>query len=170
MNRAVTRRDMLLCSCSATLMLGCERLQALVSGDPSAEERVLSAEEIAREALKPAAGSFSGRLEARRFMSYAGCADQGTALRWLVLERAGVRFPLRLVTDATLAALARGDENALENDALHGDLLSPEDASRLGLAVGERVTLDGVCVALHFSGTLTLDPVFGLCTKQISRS
>ena len=37
--------------------------------------------ELQREPLKPAAGSFSGVLEARRFMSYAGCADQGVALR-----------------------------------------------------------------------------------------
>jgi hypothetical protein len=74
------------------------------------------------------------------------------------------------VSASTLTALRAGDEAALENDELHGELLAPEDAARQGVAIGQRVTIDGVCVALHFSGTLTLDPVFGLCTKQIRRA
>ena len=84
MNRAVTRRAMILSSCGAVLW-GCERIHALFADDPSAEERFLADAELAREPLDPAAGSFSGVLEARRFMSYASCADRGSALRWLVL-------------------------------------------------------------------------------------
>jgi hypothetical protein len=171
MHRAVTRRALVLQLSSWGVMLaGCQRLQALFSDDPSSDERFLSEEELAREALKPAAASFSGVLEARRFMSYAGCADQGTALRWLVLQQSGVRLPLRLVSGSTLAALRTGDDSALEYDELHGELLTPEDAARQGVAIGQRVKLEGVCVALHFSGTLRLDPVFGLCTKQITRA
>jgi hypothetical protein len=151
-------------------LAGCHRLQALWSDDPSADERFLTEQELAREPLKPAAASFSGVLEARRFMSYSGCADQGTPLRWLVLQRSGVRLPLRVVSASTLAALRAGDDSALENDELPGELLAPEDAGRQGVAIGQRVKVEGVCVALHFSGTLTLDPVFGLCTETIARA
>jgi hypothetical protein len=168
MNRVVTRRAMVLSSCGVAL-LGCERLQSLFADDPSADERFLTDVELLREPLKPAAGSFSGTLEARRFMSYAGCADQGTALRWLVLQRTGIRMPLRLVTESTLAALRAGDDGALENDELHGEPVSPDDTDRLGLAIGSHVTLEAVCTALHFSGTIALDPVYGLCAKQITR-
>lgn len=169
MNRVVTRRAMLLCSCGAAL-LGCGRVRSLFAGDPSADERFLADAELLREPLTPAAGSFSGVLEARRFMSYAGCADQGTALRWLVLERSGIRMPLRIVSESTFSALRAGDEGALENDELHGEPVSPDDAVRLGLAVGGRVQLEAVCAALHFSGTMTLDPIYGLCAKQITRA
>jgi hypothetical protein len=171
MHRAVTRRALVLqLSSWGVALTGCGRLQALFDGDPSDDERFLSDKELLREPLVPAANSFSGVLEARRFMSYAGCADQGTALRWLVLERSGIRLPLRIVTSSTLTALRAGDEAALENDELHGELLAPEDAARQGVAVGQRVKLEGVCAALHFSGTMMLDPVFGLCTKQITRA
>jgi hypothetical protein len=168
MNRAVTRRALVLSSCGIALT-GCERLQAFFADDPSADERFLVDTELQREPFKPAAGSFSGVLEARRFMSYAGCADQGVALRWLVLQRSGIRLPLRIVSEKTLAALRAGDEGALENDELHGEPVTPDDAGRLGVAVGARVQLEGVCAALHFSGTISLDPVYGLCAKQISR-
>lgn len=169
MERVVSRRSLILCSCSAAL-LGCGRLKALLTGDPSADERFLSEDELAREPFQPAAGSFEGALEARRFMSYAGCADQGATLRWLVLEHRGLRLPLRIVTESTLAALRAGDEGALENDELQADPLSPDDAARLGLRVGQNVRLEGACAALHFSGTLTLDPIFGLCTTRIARA
>ena len=171
MHRAVTRRALVLqlSSCGVALA-GCQRLQALFDDDPSSDERFLSAQELLREPLQPATDSFSGVLEARRFMSYAGCADQGTALRWLVLQRSGLRLPLRIVTASTLEALRAGDDGALENDELHGELLAPEDAARQGVAIGQHVKLDGACVALHFSGTIMLDPVFGLCTKTIVRA
>ena len=169
MNRAVTRRAWVLSSCGIALA-GCARLQSLFADDPSADERFLADSELLREPLRPAAGSFNGVLEARRFMSYAGCADQGTALRWLVLQRSGIRMPLRIVSESTLAALRAGDEGALENDELHGEPVTPDDAARLGLAVGAHVALEGVCAALHFSGTISLDPVYGLCAKQITRA
>lgn len=168
MHCVVTRRALVLqLSSWGVALAGCGRLQALFDGDPSSDERFLSDKELVREPLVPAAASFSGVLKARRFMSYAGCADQGTTLRWLVLERSGIRLPLRIVTASTLTGLRAGDEGALENDELHGEALAPEDASRQGVAIGQRVKLEGVCVALHFSGTLMLNPVFGLCTKQI---
>lgn len=169
MNRSVTRRVFVLSS-SGIALAGCGRLQSLFADDPSADERFLTDAELQREPLRPAAGSFNGVLEARRFMSYTGCADQGTALRWLVLQHAGIRLPLRLVSDSTFAALRAGDEGALENDELHGEPVTPDDAARLGLAVGAHVKLEGVCAALHFSGTISLDPVFGLCAKQITRA
>jgi hypothetical protein len=169
MNRVVTRRAMVLSSCGVAL-LGCARVRSLFADDPSSDERFLLDTELLREPLNPAAGSFSGVLEARRFMSYAGCSDEGTALRWLVLERAGIRMPLRIVSESTLSALRAGDEGALENDELHGEPVAPDEAARLGLAVGERVQLEAVCAALHFSGTLTLDPIYGLCAKQITRA
>jgi hypothetical protein len=167
MNRAVTRRAFVLSSCGVALA-GCERIQSLFADDPSADERFLADTELQREPLQPAAGSFSGVLEARRFMSYAGCADQGTPLRWLVLHHSGIRLPLRIVSERTLTALRTGDEGALENDELHGEPASPDDAARWGLRVGTRVKIDAVCAALHFSGTISLDPVYGLCTKQIT--
>jgi hypothetical protein len=169
MPRVLTRRTLVLSSCGVALA-GCGRLQALFADDPSADERFLTDPELQREPLTPAARSFSGVLEARRFMSYAGCADQGTALRWLVLQCSGIRYPLRVVTDSTLVALQRGDDGALENDELHGEPLAPEDAARMGLSVGKRVKVDAVCAALHFSGTISLDPIFGLCTKTIVRA
>ena len=169
MNRVVTRRAMVLSSCGVAL-IGCARVRSLFTDDPSADERFLADAELQREPLVPAAGSFSGLLEARRFMSYAGCSDQGVALRWLVLERTGIRMPLRIVSERTFSALRAGDEAALENDELHGEPVTPEDASRLGLAVGEHVAFDAVCAALHFSGTLSLDPIYGLCAKQITRA
>ena len=169
MNRVVTRRAMVLCSCGVAL-LGCARVRSLFADDPSADERFLVDTELLREPLAPAAGSFSGVLEARRFMSYAGCSDQGTALRWLVLERSGIRMPLRIVSESTFAALRAGDEGALEHDELPGEPVTPDDAVRLGLAVGEHVKLEAVCAALHFSGTLSLDPIYGLCAKQITRA
>lgn len=145
-------------------------MRSLFADDPSAEERFLTDAEVQREPLTPAAGSFSGVLEARRFMSYAGCADEGTALRWLVLERSGIRLPLRIVSERTFAALRAGDEGALEHDELHGEPVTPDEAARLGIAIGEHVTLEAVCAALHFSGTLTLDPIYGLCARQIGRA
>jgi hypothetical protein len=169
MNRVVTRRTLVLSSCGVAL-LGCERIRSLFADDPSADERFLMDTELLHEPLTPAAGSFSGVLEARRFMSYAGCADQGTALRWLVLERSGIRMPLRIVSENTFVALCAGDEGALENDELHGEPVTPDETARLGLALGERVTIDAVCAALHFSGTLTLDPIYGLCARRITRS
>lgn len=168
MNRPLSRRDWLIGSCSVAL-LGCSRLQAWFSSDPSANERYLTDDEIAREPLRPATGSFSGVLEARRFMSYTGCADQGTTLRWLVLEHEGLRLPLRVVSERTLRALRAGDEEALENDELHGEPLAPEDAAQLGATLGQHVKLEAACAALHFSGTLTLDPVYGLCTSRVRR-
>lgn len=168
MNRVVTRRAMVVLSGGAAL-LGCGAIRSLFTDDPSEDERFLAETELLREPLEPAAGSFSGVLEARRFMSYAGCADQGVPLRWLVLERGGIRMPLRLVSESTFAALRAGDEAALENDELPGEPISPDEAARLGLAVGAHVTLDAVCAAIHFSGTMTLDPIYGLCAKQITR-
>jgi len=169
MSGLLRRRELLLCS-SGLAWAGCSRLQALLAGDASAEEPYLGAEEIAREPLVPAAGSFSGTLEARRFMSYTGCADQGTTVRWLVLEHRGLRLPLRIVSERTLRSLQAGDEGALENDELRGEPLSPEDAVRLGVNPGQRIVCQAACAALHFSGTLTLEPVYGLCTSRLGRS
>lgn len=163
----LTRRGLLLAS---TALVGCARVNRWLGRAPDAEERFLQDDELLRAPVPSVtAARFEGVLEARRFMSYGSCADQGTPLRWLVLATQDRRLPLRIVTDSTLAALRRGDEAALENDSLHGDPLTPEDASRLGLAPGQRVQLEGAYCALHFSGTMALVPVYGLCTTVIHK-
>jgi len=162
-----TRRGLLLGSAACCLLTGCDRVGRLLGRTP--DEQFLLDDELLRAPQAPAATSFSGELEARRFMSFAGCADQGTELRWLVLSTQGKRLPLRIVSDATLTALRRGDEGALENDALNGEPLTPDDASRLGLEVGQRVQLQGAYAALHFSGTMAMMPVYGLCTTRIQK-
>jgi hypothetical protein len=163
----LTRRCLLLAS---PALVGCARVNRWLGRGPDADERFLQDDELLRA---PVAGvvatPFQGVLEARRFMSYGSCADQGTPLRWLVLATQDKRLPLRIVTDSTLAALRRGDEGALENDSLHGEPLTPEDAARLGLTAGERVQLEGAYCALHFSGTMALVPVYGLCTTGIHK-
>mgnify|MGYP003407240145 CR=1 FL=1 len=164
-----TRRHLLLGSAASCSLVACDRVSRWVRNDPSADERFLLDDELVRAPLPSAATSVNGELEARRFMSFSGCADQGSALRWLVLSSQGKRLPLRIVSELTLAALRRGDEGALENDSLHGELLTPEDAPRLGLALGERVQLDGAYAALHFSGTMAMVPVYGLCTTRIRK-
>ena len=161
------RRSLLLATCASLGLFGCERIARLLGRDPSADERFLQDDELVRAPVLPAATSFSGVLEARRFMSFSGCADQGSEQRWLVLETQGKRLPLRLVTDSTLAALQKGDEAALETDSLQGELLTPEDAPRLGVAVGDKVQLQGAYAALHFSGTMAMIPVYGVCATRI---
>ena len=164
---ALTRRHLLLGSAA---LAGCARVERWLGRAPDADERFLLDDDLVRAPVAGAAASaFQGVLEARRFMSYGSCADQGTPLRWLVLATQDKRLPLRIVTDSTLAALRRGDEAALENDSLHGDPLTPEDASRLGLAPGQRVQLEGAYCALHFSGTMALVPIYGLCTTGIHK-
>ena len=165
-----SRRTLVLASAASALLGGCARVRRWLGDDPSADERFLQDDELLRAAPATAATSFNGVLEARRFMSYGSCADQGVPLRWLVLAAHDGRLPLRIVTDSTLAALRRGDEAALENDSLHGEPLSPDDAPRLGLAVGERVQLEGAYAALHFSGTMALLPIYGLCTTGIRKA
>jgi hypothetical protein len=164
MNVLATRRQWLT-GALAFACAGCHELRAWFSDDP--DERPLSDDELVHSALTPAAGTFTGELEARSFTSYSGCADQGTLLRWLVIVVDGKRLPLRIVDKATLARLRAGDEAALERDSKQGELLAPDDAARLGLSIGERAMLDGVRAALHFSGTLALVPIYGLCTDRI---
>jgi hypothetical protein len=166
MGAIATRRQWLIGSLAVALG-GCHKLHALLSDGPDPDEPQLTEDELVRSAVAPAAGTFTGKLEARSFMSYGGCADQGTLLRWLVIAIDGKRMPLRLVDAGALARLRAGDEAALERDSEQAELLTPDDADRLGLSIGSRATLEGVHAALHFSGTMALTPVYGLCTDHI---
>jgi hypothetical protein len=161
------RRSLLVAMGASVGLFGCDRVARLLGRDSSADEGFLTDDELVRAPVVPAATSFSGVLEARRFMSFSGCADQGSAQRWLVLATQGKRLPLRLVTESTLAALQKGDEAALETDSLHGEPLTPDDAPRLGVAVGDEVQLQGAYAALHFSGTMAMIPVYGVCATRI---
>ena len=167
MHVIASRRSLLLATGASVCLYGCERVSRWFGNDPSAEERFLQDDELLRTPVEPAAASFSGVLEARRFMSFAGCADQGSELRWLVLASQGKRLPLRIVKESKLAALRKGDEAARENDGLHGNPLTPDDAPRLGVSVGDRVELQGAYAALHFSGTMAMVPVYGVCSTRI---
>lgn len=166
MNLLATRRQWLI-GALAVAYAGCHKLHAWFSDSPDPDEPPLAEDELVHSAVAPAAGTFTGELEARSFMSYSGCADQGTLLRWLVIAIDGKRLPLRIVDQATLARLRAGDEAALERDSKEGELLTPDDADRLGVSIGKRATLDGVRAALHFSGTMALVPIYGLCTDRI---
>lgn len=163
----VPRRRLLVATGASVMLCGCERIARLLGRDAGDDEPFLQDDELVRAPITPAAASFSGVLEARRFMSFSGCADQGTPLRWLVLSAQGKRLPIRIVTDSTLAALTQGDEGALENDSLNGEPLTPEDAPRLGVAVGDQLQLQGAYAALHFSGTMAMVPVYGICATRL---
>jgi hypothetical protein len=166
MSVLATRRQWLI-GALAVATAGCHKLHAWLSDGPDPDEPPLTDDELVHSAISPAAGKFTGELEARSFTSYSGCADQGTPLRWLVIVIDGKRLPLRIVDAATLARLRAGDEAALERDSEDGELLTPDDVARLGVSIGERATLDGVRAALHFSGTMALVPIYGLCTDRI---
>jgi hypothetical protein len=78
-------------------------------------------------------------------------------------------LPMRIVDDTALEQLRVGSETALERDSKQAELLTPEDASKLGLEIGGKAKLFGVHAALHFSGTIALMPIYGLCTTRIER-
>jgi hypothetical protein len=169
MRGLATRREWLV-GTLAVALAGCHKLRAWFSDGPDPDEPQLTEDDLVRSAITPTAGTFTGELEARSFMSYGGCADQGTLLRWLVIVIDGKRLPLRIVDGAALARLRAGDEAALERDSKEGELLTPDDAERLGVTIGKRATIEGVRAALHFSGTMALMPIYGLCTDRIRRA
>lgn len=150
--------------------VGCRKLRQLVSDEPDVDAPLLTEDELLREPVTPASGTFTGTLESRSFMSRGDCSDPGTLLHWLVLAIDGKRLPLRIVDDAALEQLRAGSESALERDSKEGELLTPEDAGKLGLTVGGKARLFGVHAALHFSGTIALMPIYGLCTTRIERA
>jgi hypothetical protein len=163
-----TRRDWIIGSLGF-VAVGCRKLRQLVSDEPDVDAPLLTEDELVRRPVTPASGTFTGTLEARSFMSHGDCSDPGTLLHWLVLAIDGKRLPMRLVDDAALEQLRVGNENALERDSKQGELLTPEDASKLGLEIGGKAKLFGVHAALHFSGTIALMPIYGLCTNRIER-
>lgn len=161
-----TRRDWIIGTLGLAAV-GCRRIRQFVSDEPDVDAPLLTEEELLRAPVTPASGTFTGTLEARSFMSRGDCTDQGTLLRWLVLAIDGKRLPMRIVDDTALEQLRAGNESALERDSKQAELLTPDDAGKLGLAIGRKAKLFGVHAALHFSGTIALLPIYGLCTNRL---
>ena len=164
-----TRRDWIISTLGLTVFssFGCRKIRQLVSDEPDVDAPLLTEEELLRGPVDPVSGTFTGTLEARSFMSRGDCTEQGTLLQWLVLAIDGKRLPMRIVDDTALEQLRVGNESALERDSKQGELLTPDDAGKLGLAIGGKAKLFGVHAALHFSGTIALLPIYGLCTNRL---
>jgi hypothetical protein len=164
-----TRRRFILSSL-ASLAAGCRGISSWFSDGPSADEPLLNEEELVRSAVSPAEGTFTGTIEARSFMSYEGCSSPGTLLRWMVLATDGKRLPIRILDRHSLEQLRAGHDEAVDVDDAAKKLLTPEDARRYGIEIGARAKISGIYAPLLFSGTIALQPVYGLCTERVERA
>jgi hypothetical protein len=169
MNLVSTRRRFMLASLGI-VAAGCQTVRSWFSDGPSGDAPMLNEEELVRAAVSPAQGTFTGTIEARSFMSYDGCSSPGKLLRWMVLATDGKRLPIRIIGNDALARLRAGREDAVELDDADKSLLSPDDAGRYGIEIGERARIEGIYAPLLFSGTIALQPIYGLCTARIDHA
>jgi hypothetical protein len=134
---------------------------------------VIAREELSKP-LDPPEGVWSGPLEHVGFHSHAGCSDpDGSLHEWLVIRVDDRRVPLRIGTREELAR-ARIDRTthhprpfptvAAESSA---PFLTPAEASRHGITIGDHVRVEGVSVPLLFSGSVEMAPVYGIFTASL---
>ena len=149
---------------------GCQTIRGWFEEGANGDAPLLNEEELVRSAVSPAEGTFTGTIEARSFMSFDGCTAPGKLLRWMVLSMDGKRLPIRILDGAALAQLRAGRDDAVNLDDADKALLTPDDARRYGIEIGARARITGIYAPLLFSGTIALQPVYGLCTERIERA
>lgn len=118
-----------------------------------------------------------GTLERASFVSHKGCADaDGTRHTWLVVRIAGGRaVPVKLgSSDDVARARADASRHPGPYPTAAADLdrpfLTPTEAWKRGLSVGDRVHVHGVVAPVLFSGSVAMAPVYGVLASDVARA
>ncbi|HEY4117146.1 MAG TPA: hypothetical protein VGM56_04800 [Byssovorax sp.] len=150
--------------------------------EPELHEKDLVMDESTRDV------DLTGTLEARSYFLAAGCTSPSNLERWLVLAVGERRWLLDVLPPDVVAAIREDLAMRIETSKRRAEarasdagvtptigpprrfdrhVATPDDAAKLGVRVGQRVRVRGLGEPLRYTGTITIDPIFGVTTDKL---
>jgi hypothetical protein len=114
-------------------------------------------------------GEFVGRIKIEKVVTLSGCTVPPTENMWIVLACSDHFLPIAKLTSQEVESFQRKNFSQA-NEHQNFPILSERDLSTKGIKVGSQVIIKGTIVPIRWSGTVGLQPIYGILPERIQLS